>query len=320
MVFRYRAYELNFVSELEPPSMLCPVQVDVSHDVNISFGDVVARLACPSIENNYYQVSPREFLLTIPNVARYYVANGCKIIVSPFQNADPDKVRLFLFGSALGALLYQRGLFPLHGSAVVTKYGVMIFVGPQGIGKSTLAAHFQKRGYTLLSDDVCAITNDASGNFLVLPAFPQIRLCPDAHERLDTLNTNSVNSRFDVDKFVVSSSSGHSYQSAKLCAVHLLADGELPTMLNMQVQGFDSVNILLTNLYRPGYLRGFDTMEHVMKCATIVAQRACISKIVRPRDPSRIEEVIDWIIKEWDSNQNYLPKGEKHTVTAETNV
>ena len=53
-------------------------------------------------------------------------------------------VRLYLLGTCMGALLFQRKLLPLHGSAVVINGKAYAFVGDSGAGKSTLAAAFSK--------------------------------------------------------------------------------------------------------------------------------------------------------------------------------
>ena len=100
----------------------------------------------------------RSLSAEIDQVARYLVSGGCEITVEPHPAADAKDVRLFLLGSAMGALLHQRGVWPLHGSAVAIQHGAVLFVGAKGSGKSTLAGAFHQRGFQVLSDDVCAVT------------------------------------------------------------------------------------------------------------------------------------------------------------------
>ena len=57
------------------------------------------------------------FYLHMPEVARYQVGFD-RITVALIGRADDRSVRAFLFGSAVGALLYRRGLTLLHGTTV----------------------------------------------------------------------------------------------------------------------------------------------------------------------------------------------------------
>ena len=122
----------------------------------------------------------------------------------------------------------------------------MIFVGAQGAGKSTLAAQFHRKGYRLLSDDVCAVAATPEG-LQVLPALAQFRLCTDAYERFGT----PQGARFDVDKFVVPMGEGYCPHPAPLRAIHILADHDSNTPEFEVLRGFDRVQRLLENLYRP---------------------------------------------------------------------
>src|ERR1700756_3215821 len=193
----YWAYGLSIHADL-----LCPELPPHPHPA--SDPDVTIRVlnreatALRPLPDRRYEVQPGHFRLDVPGVARYSVEDGTQILIEPLADATPEKIRLFLLGSTMGALLYQRGLYPLHGSAVETSWGAMIFVGAQGAGKSTLAAEFHRQGYRLLSDDVCAVERTTNG-LRILPALAQIRLRADAYQRLGTPD----GSRFDVDKYVV---------------------------------------------------------------------------------------------------------------------
>jgi hypothetical protein len=87
-----------------------------------------------------YQISPDRFLLGLGKIARYLVSEGREIVIERVPGGSDDAVRVFLFGSVFGALLHQRGVLPLHGSAVMPSRGATIFAGPSGSGKSMLAA------------------------------------------------------------------------------------------------------------------------------------------------------------------------------------
>lgn len=295
-IFVYQAYGLLIHSQIQCPELSPASGSSTLPDVTIRLAQPVSAVCEPG-EESCFQVLPGAFRLFISGVARYIVENGNSILIEPQAGVPIDKVRLFLLGSAMGALLYQRGLFPLHGSAVNTKWGAMIFVGPQGMGKSTLAAHFLRRGYTLLSDDVCAII-PAADRISVLPALAQMRLCEDAWQRLG----QPGDACFNVDKFVVPMNQGYCNQPVPLRAIHILGNLDSGEPQFLPIRGFDRIRCLLENLYRPEFLKGQATQSDLMRMAGAVAQKAAVVQVSRQRDPQKIEACIDFLELAWAQN------------------
>jgi hypothetical protein len=292
---QYWAYGLRIQADMD-----CPELPSVSGETGSPDADVTIRLLPPaanaleSLENGYYEVQPGVFRLIVPGVGMYRVEEGRRIFIAPLPDAPADKLRLFLLGSAMGALLYQRGLFPLHGSAIETPWGAMIFVGAQGAGKSTLAAQFHRKGYRLLSDDVCAVAALPEG-LQILPALAQFRLCADAYERLGT----TLGVRFDVDKYVVPMGEGYCPHPVPLRAIHILVDHDSSTPVFEVLRGFDRVQRLLENLYRPHYLKGQGTQSDLMRMAGLIAQTATIVAVTRRRDTEAIEGLVGFLESAW---------------------
>jgi hypothetical protein len=79
----------------------------------------------------------------------------------------------------LPLLLSRRGSAVFHASAVQTEHGALVFSGPSGRGKSTLAGYFANRGHPLITDD-CLAVHIAGERFTVLPAYPGVRLWQDS--------------------------------------------------------------------------------------------------------------------------------------------
>lgn len=301
MQYRLCAYNLHFLSDIQHPEA-ASCQNDAATpevDVQITYGTVPHTIDKPVFATSSVQISDKKLLLTVEGVARYLVADGTRITIEPFPNSEINNIRLYLFGSAMGALLYQRSIFAIHGSAVETSHGTMIFVGPQGVGKSTLAAHLLTRGYRLLSDDVCAITTDNEGTPVVSPAFPQLRLCPDAFEKLNSSGQLSQSSRFDVDKFVIPAHHDD-FNATRLAAIYVLADHDGEVMALKPAAGFNRLDILFANLYRPSFLRGLDSRGKIMEIASIITKSTAMYELYRPRDVGRIGELIDLLESQWD--------------------
>jgi hypothetical protein len=116
------------------------------------------------------QISPTEYLLDIPETARYYVAHGREVRLEITPGAPPANVSTYLLGSVFGVLCHQNGLLPLHASAVEHNGRVTAFLGDSGAGKSTLAASLHRRGHRIVSDDIC----------LLAPHGDQMRVVPVA--------------------------------------------------------------------------------------------------------------------------------------------
>jgi len=314
----YWAYGLRIHAELlcpELPSLLrSPLAQKVGEpDVTIHLLPAVSSSPQAIEVRSYFDVQHGVFNLTIPNVAHYRVEDGSQIFVEPLVGSTPEKVRLFLFGSVMGALLYQRGLFPLHGSAVETPFGAMIFVGAQGAGKSTLASQFHRRGYRLLSDDVCAVASTSNG-LQILPALAKFRLCADAYERLGAPSDG----KFDVDKYVVPMGEGYCPHPVPLRAIHILhvddsAEASHHAAPSFELlTGFDRVQRLLENLYRPHYLKGQQTQSKLMRMAGEIAQKATLSTVTRRKNPQRADELVSFLESIWAAHFDQTRSGEKN--------
>jgi hypothetical protein len=302
----YWAYGLRIHAEIVCPELPVHPQPDGNPDVTIRLLSPVESIT-ESLEQGYFEVRPGVFRLAVTGVAQYLVEEGKRISIEPLAGASWEEVRVFLLGSAMGALLYQRGLLPLHGSAVETNWGAMIFVGAQGVGKSTLAAQFHRRGYRLLSDDVCAVATTAEG-LQVLPALTHFRLCADAYERLES----PEGARFNVDKFVVPMGEGYCPHPVPLRAIHILADQDSDTPEFEVLRGFNRVQRLLENLYRPQYLKGQGTQSDLMRMAGQIAQKTIMVEVTRRRDPKVIEELVGFLESVWTERFAANPSKEKN--------
>jgi hypothetical protein len=290
----YQAYGLSIHTDL-----VCPELPSYPHPIHDP--DVTITLLPPQSDtlrpllDHTYEVQPGRFQLDVPGVARYRVEDGQRIWIQPLAGTSPEKLRLFLFGSTMSALLYQRGLLPIHGSAVLTQWGAMIFVGPQGSGKSTLAAEFHRCGYQLLSDDVCAVESSREG-LRILPALTQMRLCSSAYEYLGA----PPGAYFDVDKFSVPMGEKYCPHPAPLRAIHLLSDdtGEPPRF--EVVRGLDRVRCLFENLYRPHYLTGQRTQNDLVSLVGVIAKRTTVAVVRRRRDITAITDLVRFLESTWD--------------------
>ena len=153
----YTVFGLKVRSELALPE-LAPDRTETPADV------VIARGKIPGLKSAEagLHVAGDALVLVVPEVARYAIRGGSSIVVEPETADVPEtNVRLFLLGSAFGALLHQRGLLPLHANAVEIDGSAVAFMGASGSGKSTLAMWLCDQGFRILADDVCVVRFDA---------------------------------------------------------------------------------------------------------------------------------------------------------------
>jgi hypothetical protein len=124
------------------------------------------------------------YLLRFSDLADVHVSgDGATIRVSPSRALPRDTLVHLLLDQVLPLALSHRGRVLLHASAIhVPGIGALAFVGSTGRGKSTLAAALATRGGRILADD-CLAVDPCAGGWQVLPAYPGLRLWPDAAAR-----------------------------------------------------------------------------------------------------------------------------------------
>jgi len=298
MIYRHRAFGLNILSEIECPPLI--VGDDSPPDLRIRFGAVPQELKRLQAQGAGYQISKKHFLLMVEGVARYLVCEGREIIVAPYPGVNDRDLRLFLLGSAIGALLYQRGVWPLHGSSVATSSKAAIFLGDSGTGKSTLAGAMQHRGFQVLSDDVCAITSDPAGIVQVWPAYPRISLWPDSIVRLggdpgELQKTHTAQEKYDfpVQHF--------SLDPVPVSVVYVLSPADQGGLNLTLLKGFDKLRELTANTYRLHFLTGMRLPQQHFQQAHALARQVRMQRVAYPRQPFLLEELANLIEKDMRS-------------------
>jgi hypothetical protein len=126
------------------------------------------------------------FLMRYVGMADFAInLRGTEIALLHAESASSrETLGHLLLDQALPMVLGLRGIPTLHASTVITPRGVCGFVGPAGVGKSTLAASFAAAGYPALSDDCLAIKEERG--FFAIPAYPGLRLWTDSSAPLST--------------------------------------------------------------------------------------------------------------------------------------
>lgn len=232
------------------------------------FGLVAARDEPVAVEGD-------ALILSVADVARYRIAGGREIVIDPHPGVSERNLRVYLLGSAMGALLHQRGLLPLHANAVAFEGKAVAFLGHSGAGKSTLAAWFAARGHQVLCDDVCAIRFDESGATFALPGVPRLRLWQDALARLGREASDYERSFDGQEKYDVPVAGARPDGPLPLGACYLLAgapggDGEPDFEGISRLAARGALEALMANTYRGAFVRRIGGSErHMRQCLAI---------------------------------------------------
>jgi len=182
--YRYRAFGLRIDSDIPLPELGDGTRPDGDADLTV--------VRCGEAEPEWAEgggggrLYAAEGIVSfrVPQTAAFRITNGNRIEVHAYSGADEDRIRLYVLGTCMGALLLQRRILPLHGSVVARDGRAYAIVGESGAGKSTLSAALLERGFRLVTDDVAAIVFDERGTPLVMPAYPQQKLWQDSLDRL----------------------------------------------------------------------------------------------------------------------------------------
>ncbi len=171
--FHFRAYGLSVGSDFEllEAEAIAPCRADLT----------IRRASVPGSAFRFadfrnYRITADGDLIEFQNVGRFLVRNSSTIEVDVEPQFDRRLIGMPLLGPVFSLLLHRQGLLVLHGSAVMIGGAAQVFLGDKGAGKSTTAAALIAAGFPLVSDDVVAIERLSSGQIVVRPGYPAMKL------------------------------------------------------------------------------------------------------------------------------------------------
>lgn len=294
-----QAYGLEIYSDFALPELLASPIGDFNGIIHILRGETPTTLANGRACGALCEAEKNQFLLSVPKVGSYYVTPD-RIVVSPATEADDATVRLFLFGSAIGALLHMRGVLALHASAVALPDGTAAaFCGVSTAGKSTLAAALSLRGYESLADDIVAIHFVGNGGAWIYPGVARTKLWGNALDQLG-LSKEHVGAepvRPGMDKYYVR----HPVHSSPLpiSRFYELSPLGLGDPVIEPISGKGRIEALISHTYRPRYLKALACdVEHMHRLMQL-APRISMSRIVRHQTTNTITAIVDMLERSW---------------------
>lgn len=166
----YRAFGLSIRSEVELPQLPRGDET-VPSDLVIRIGAVE-----PSFHSEIGYRRGRMF-----DDFRYEAIAGREVVIEPLPGAAPHNIADGIMSRVLTITAYQRGLLPLHASAVDVGGQVIAVSGLSGAGKSTMAALLVARGGRVVADDMLVLGEEGA---LVWPGAGGLKLSSKSLARI----------------------------------------------------------------------------------------------------------------------------------------
>jgi hypothetical protein len=290
----YSLAGLTVVSDVELPELL--PGSGAAPDVTIRLSGRLPEVADLQELGAGWWAGPAAVRIEVAGVARFHVQEGSRILVDVAPGAAAADVRLYLLGSAFGALLHQRSLLPLHAAGIVLDNGCFAIGGDSGAGKSTLSAFIRQRGYRSLADDVLAVERRAAGA-LALPGYPQTKLWADTARALglEAGGRARVDGTRDKYYFDIDRNAAFCGEARPLRRFYVLCEAETVPSIT-RVGSAEALTLLTANTYRPFLLQPMGRWaSHFAACAELLCGIE-VYRLGRRRELAEMDVVVDLLL------------------------
>ena len=294
--YHYKAYGLSIASEIPlPPLKTTPT---TTADLTIKRGQLPDR---PSVESTkiyraglnarFAQQGPDYLWLDWSPLVSFMAVSGNELIMDTTQT-DDNLISLFVLSEALGLILFQKGYFLLHGSAVCIGDKGVVFLGEPGAGKSTTVAACAQKGYTIISDDMVCIQVNETGNLFLIPAFPQIKIWQHTVDGLQLHQQKMAPVREGVDKFSWHDSITFEENAVPLTAIFVLLSPHEPGSTPDPIPASQVPVELLHHFPLADALLNGKSLEDYFKKSVAIAQNIPLFRMSRPANFAALYEFV----------------------------
>jgi hypothetical protein len=282
-----------------PPN---PDPTPALHPVSVRLGEVSDRLpGAVELDPDCF-ATPSQYLLRIHGIGRYLVTGGREIVVSPEAGAPALDVRAWLLGTVFVVLCQQRGLLPLHASAVSSeplngRQGVVAFLARSGQGKSSLAAHLAQRGLRVLADDVCLVDPTPADEVMVIPTAPWLKLWRNSLQNLGRQAEGLERVFTEDDKYRLPLQTAWQREPIRKL-VFLETDDQSSSPVRIEEVPRARALPLLMNLTHQAYLLEAtgQRQENFLRCGRVLSQARAF-RLTRPWGLDHLQSTVDAVEK-----------------------
>lgn len=294
--YYYKVYGLNIESEIIVPELtVLEYKEENNIDVKISYG-IVKKEIKNLIDNGVLSAYSRQNVwFHIPGVGTYHIYNGDTVIIEPSEVYDKQLLKVYIIGSVLGIILFQKDIVAIHGGSICINNKGCVFTGEKGAGKSTLTTALRKKGYSFISDDVGTINSEKNK---IIPGFGYQKLCEDTMSKFgyDISKYTPFRGDLGIPKYIVPAIDSFINYEADLKYIFELEISDISQVQIVELKGNEKLQRIIKNIFRIEILircGGMNT-DYFRKCLSI-AKDVKFYKILRPKYGFTVSEQINLI-------------------------
>jgi hypothetical protein len=220
--------------------------------------------------------------LRIRAVADFEVRRGQQISVWPALGAAQKDIEIFLFGPVWATLCHQRGVLPLHASAILVNGGITAFAGRSGAGKSTAAALMASLNYELFADDILTVNFDQDSIPGAWPYLRRLKLPSDTILQLALTPAEPVSERLDKEKYFVQPKCAADDKWSRLERLYLLEIDPANSGNSIdRIVGAEAVRALIDQTYHRDFIEVSGRFNDHLAFCTQLASKIAIYRLRR---------------------------------------
>ena len=189
--YQYKYLDLNLSSNIAI-DLIDQISSSAHYDVSFDVLDVIRDTYKYHKKTLILESSKVKVVIYKKDLGIFSLENGKKITFNPFYDYDPLVLSNTILNLVYGFVLYQRGQNVLHTSAVELDGKAVLFVGPSGSGKSSLASLFSKHG-RFITEDLGVLRKDSQNKISIQKTLPIIKLENSENEQIGVLPDDSRN-------------------------------------------------------------------------------------------------------------------------------
>lgn len=217
----------------------------------------------------------------------FRIIGGTKILIERTKDVANADINLFLVGSCFGVICLQRGLLPIHCSAIEYNGKAIGITGSSGVGKSTTAAALSQLGYPHVCDDVLVI--DLKIQPLSVNAMPKgLKLWEEAARVLKIEPKQRATSISGLNKYYVSPSTKQVSKTLSFDTLYVMDTEDAEEFSFTRLKGVEKHAEIRRAIYREEWLDQMQPRSVTFDIVTQLASQVEVYKFKRPDDLDQI--------------------------------